>query len=272
MRARRFSLLLLLPLVLGACTDERTTVPTAPKAAALTTSSCELEHSEELTLEEIDALIEAVTTLETSGTLNSGQANALRGHLENARRQIEAGRICAAVAQIEAYQDQVADWITDGVLTPAQGETLTWDPTPPPPLSPNIVTINAPSPAAGVYAASAAAFGPALTEVGVSGAIVLVNDGVAPTDDACQPLVGFPAGAIALVTRGDCTFTVKVANAQAAGASAVIVMNNVPGDPTNLGGTDASIVIPSVMVSQDAGATMTAGLPATGKVSARPAP
>ena len=36
---------------------------------------------------------------------------------------------------------------------------------------------------------------------------------------------GFVAGAIALMQRGTCTFAVKVANAQAAGASAAILMN-----------------------------------------------
>ena len=36
---------------------------------------------------------------------------------------------------------------------------------------------------------------------------------------------GFPAGNIALVQRGTCTFAVKALNAQAAGASAVIIFN-----------------------------------------------
>ncbi|WP_169946575.1 M28 family metallopeptidase [Microbispora sp. H11081] len=36
---------------------------------------------------------------------------------------------------------------------------------------------------------------------------------------------GFPAGAVALVQRGTCTFQVKAENAQAAGAAAVIIMN-----------------------------------------------
>lgn len=36
---------------------------------------------------------------------------------------------------------------------------------------------------------------------------------------------GFPAGAIAIVQRGTCTFAVKAANAQAAGASAVVIFN-----------------------------------------------
>ena len=44
---------------------------------------------------------------------------------------------------------------------------------------------------------------------------------------------GFPAGAVALVQRGTCGFNVKVLNAQAAGAGAVIVMNE--GQPGRTG-------------------------------------
>lgn len=36
---------------------------------------------------------------------------------------------------------------------------------------------------------------------------------------------GFPAAAIAIIQRGTCTFAVKVANAQAAGALAVVSFN-----------------------------------------------
>jgi Zn-dependent M28 family amino/carboxypeptidase len=45
---------------------------------------------------------------------------------------------------------------------------------------------------------------------------------------------GFPAGNIALISRGSCTFAIKANNAQAAGASAVVIYNNVPGE---VGGT-----------------------------------
>jgi PA domain-containing protein/LVIVD repeat-containing protein len=136
---------------------------------------------------------------------------------------------------------------------------------------PNRVTINPPSSAAGSYPASGAAFGPPPTAAGLSGSINLVNDGagVSPTD-GCEPFVGFPAGSIALVDRGNCNFTVKVANAQAAGATAVIVANNQPGVPGTMGGTDPTITIPAVMVSQADGATIKAGLPATGTVSRNP--
>jgi hypothetical protein len=142
----------------------------------------------------------------------------------------------------------------------------------PRPALPNLVTIDAPSSAAGTYGASGAAFGPAPDEAGIAGGIVLVNDGSALPTEGCGPLVGFPAGSIALVDRGTCGFTVKVANAQAAGATAVIVANNVAGTPGTMGGTDPTITIPAVMVSQADGNTIKAGLPATGRVSSAPLP
>jgi subtilisin family serine protease len=69
----------------------------------------------------------------------------------------------------------------------------------------------------------------------------------------------FPAGSlsgkIALVSRGTCTFSAKIRNAQAAGAAAVLVANNVPGDPTAMGtdGTPDQPTIPAYMVSLDDG-------------------
>lgn len=129
------------------------------------------------------------------------------------------------------------------------------------------VTIDPPSAAAGSYGASGAVFGPEPPTAGLAGEVVVVDDGTAAPTLGCQPLVGFPAGAIALVDRGACTFTQKVGNAQAAGAVAVIVANNVPGPPITMGGSDPSIMIPAVMVSLDAGTTIKAGLPATGSVA-----
>jgi hypothetical protein len=134
----------------------------------------------------------------------------------------------------------------------------------------NVVTIDAPSPAAGTYQATGAAFGPAPTAAGIAGDIVVVNDGSALPTEGCGPLVGFPAGALALVDRGTCPFVQKVSNAQAAGATAVIVANNVAGDPIQLGGDDPTIVIPSVMVSLADATTIKSGLPATGQVSTNP--
>lgn len=52
----------------------------------------------------------------------------------------------------------------------------------------------------------------------------------------CQAadFAGFPAGNIALIQRGTCTFAIKALNAQAAGASAVIIFNQ-GNDPTREG-------------------------------------
>ena len=155
----------------------------------------------------------------------------------------------------------------------AQGGTILTSPpttttttTLPPPL-PNQVVVNSGS-AAGTYQASGAAFGPAPTNVG--GSLILVDDGTANSTQGCSPLVGFPAGAIAVIDRGGCADDTKVAQAQAAGAVAVVVANDVAGVPTTLTGAGTSITIPAVMVSQSDGATIKAGLPATGAVRASP--
>jgi hypothetical protein len=126
------------------------------------------------------------------------------------------------------------------------------DPVPPP-----MVTVHDGS-AAGEYVATAAAYGPTPDADGISGDIVYAGLG-------CAALVDFPAGAIALVDRGVCPFVDKTTNAQAAGASAVIVANNAAGT-ISMGG-DGAFAIPSVMISQADGNTIKAGLPASGTVS-----
>ncbi len=71
-------------------------------------------------------------------------------------------------------------------------------------------------------------------------------------DNACAPLAGGSlAGEIALISRGACTFSQKIRNAQDAGAVAAIVVNNVAGDPTAmaLGGIANEPTIPAYMAS-----------------------
>ena len=136
----------------------------------------------------------------------------------------------------------------------------------------NLVTIDPPSAAAGTYQATGAEFGAAPDETGISGDVAVVNDGTAAPTQGCNPLVGFPAGAIALVDRGTCSFVQKAGNAQAAGASAMIVANNVAGAPITMGGTDPAVTIPSVMVSQADGTTIKGGLPAAATISRNPQP
>ena len=68
---------------------------------------------------------------------------------------------------------------------------------------------------------------------------------------ACAALMaGSLTGEIALISRGTCTFSMKIRNAQAAGAVAVLVVNNVAGDPTAMAsdGTPDQPTVPAYMV------------------------
>jgi hypothetical protein len=114
-----------------------------------------------------------------------------------------------------------------------------------------LLTVNNPASIAGDYAAGAASFGPPLSNPGTTGSVVLADDGTAPLSDACTPLVNGAAisGKIALVDRGTCAFTIKVKNAQNAGATGVIVADNVAGPVAGMAGADATIVIPSLRVT-----------------------
>jgi Zn-dependent M28 family amino/carboxypeptidase len=78
---------------------------------------------------------------------------------------------------------------------------------------------------------------------------------------------GFPAGRIALVLRGGCTFRIKTNNAIAAGASAILVYNNAPGHPNGtLAEAEGLSAIPSVGISQALGQSLIAQL-GTGAVT-----
>ncbi len=132
------------------------------------------------------------------------------------------------------------------------------------------VVINAPTSAS--YDASGATFGPALTNAGVTGDVVVVNDGVGTGSDACEALSGL-SGKVALIDRGTCAFVDKVLNAQTAGAIAVIVANNQGGTTRiTMGGDSKRIRIPSVMVSQNDGAAVKAmsGVNATERLHPNP--
>jgi hypothetical protein len=117
------------------------------------------------------------------------------------------------------------------------------------------------------YPVGLALFGPALGAPGANVAVVAALDqsnasGTLVTD-ACTALTNPAAiaGKIALVDRGTCTFVVKVKNCQTAGAVAVIIQNNVAqAPPPGMSGTDATITIPSVMVTQADGAAIRAQL------------
>jgi len=133
---------------------------------------------------------------------------------------------------------------------------------------PNQVVVDSGT-AAGTYGMTGSSFGPTFDAGGVSGPFAVVEDG-SGTAEGCGPLVGFPAGAVAVADRGSCPFANKVINAQNAGASAVIIGNNAPGAPITLGGAAPTVTIPSGMVAQADATTIKAGVPATGTVRANP--
>jgi len=69
---------------------------------------------------------------------------------------------------------------------------------------------------------------------------------------ACSGLpAGSLTGEIALISRGTCTFSTKIRNAEAAGAVATLVVNNVAGDPVAMAqdGTASQPTKPAYMVS-----------------------
>ncbi len=129
------------------------------------------------------------------------------------------------------------------------------------------VVVDPGSPAAGIYSRGRAQFGPPLDGTGVSGPIVLSDDGTDPTTDGCESFpAGFFTNALALIDRGSCFFVTKVRNAQNAGALGVIIVNNEPSGIVTMGddGTGEDITIPSTMVTLTAGTAIKDGLPATG--------
>jgi len=108
------------------------------------------------------------------------------------------------------------------------------------------------------YVAMASVFGPVLTTGGTAAAAMQI---MSPAD-GCTAATAPLSGKVAIVARGTCDFTVKVMNAQTAGAASVIITNNVDGNPIAMGGPldIPSATIPAVMIRQDVGAQIKTAL------------
>ncbi|HHB77839.1 MAG TPA: DUF11 domain-containing protein [Saprospiraceae bacterium] len=119
------------------------------------------------------------------------------------------------------------------------------------------LNVTSPAGIAGVYATGTAEFGTPVSDIPVSGDIVLINDGSIqnPTLGCAQTSQDL-TDKIAMVDRGDCYFAEKAIFAQNAGAIGLIVanFNNGTGGmtaPSNLG---SQVHIPLLMISSsDAG-------------------
>jgi hypothetical protein len=92
----------------------------------------------------------------------------------------------------------------------------------------------------------------------VSGELVFV--GRLCTGDAVENQAAFDAGDIAVIRRGVCSFSEKLLNAQALGADAGVIANNVPGGPAipNWTAPDPAITIPGLFISTADGDTIEA--------------
>lgn len=106
------------------------------------------------------------------------------------------------------------------------------------------------------YALLLMEFSPHTPVGGITGPLAAARD---DADSGCtaDDFAGDFAGKVALVRRGGCTFAIKGINAAAAGAIAMVVMNNSPAAPIHgTLGSPADARIPSGMVSQADGAVL----------------
>jgi hypothetical protein len=118
------------------------------------------------------------------------------------------------------------------------------------------------------YLANGAGFGGEVAD-GLDGDLAIANDGSANPTFACEALVDFPDGTIAIADRGGCTFETKAQNAEDAGAIGIVVVNNGPGT-ISMGGSGLGTVIPAVMISQSDGELLKAQLPIAGSIEPSP--
>lgn len=129
-----------------------------------------------------------------------------------------------------------------------------------------VVKVATPGPVgSGLVDYLASAFGPVPPPTGVFGSLALVAPQAGEPGPGCSAFnaanVAAVSGKVALISRGGCTFVIKVKNAQNAGAIGALLANNVAG-AISPGGADATITIPSAGITLAAGDALKAAVPA----------
>jgi len=127
-----------------------------------------------------------------------------------------------------------------------------------------ITVFSVTTPSARDYEFGTASFGPPANRGGLAGRAVLALDAenaTGPTTtDGCTVFsnAGDIAGNIAVVDRGTCAFVEKARNAQNAGATGLIVIDNRRDtcQPPALGGSTTDITIPAISITQDDGSLL----------------
>jgi extracellular elastinolytic metalloproteinase len=142
-----------------------------------------------------------------------------------------------------------------------------WDP------PPSSITVNTPAAVAGNYTAVEGAFSTNnLLTAPLTGTAVYFNDMAASTHLGCVSPSNSLTGKIAFIDRGNCNFTVKVKDAQTAGAIAVIMVDNAIEAPFAMGGTDNTITIPAFMISETDGDNLITQISAGESITLHPSP
>ena len=196
----------------------------------------------------------ASTTSLTTGAMLSNRANIYERFLLD--RSLAGGTMWAAMTNTQRLAASVNTnnlvWTGPAVKTIA-----------PTVLGPRVdFIVTSPPAIAGSKIFGNAQFGPAPETVNITGDIVLIEDDTVPVTDGCESVLNGPAlnGKIALIDRGLCPFVDKAANAQNAGAIAVVIANNVAGAPPSMGGDLPTLDIPCVSISQADGNAIKAQL------------
>ncbi|MBY0235457.1 MAG: peptidase [Burkholderiaceae bacterium] len=114
--------------------------------------------------------------------------------------------------------------------------------------------------ASGLYDIGTASFGPAIPVAATLGTLATLPAGTSNNPLACNALdaaqTAAVAGKVAIIDRGVCGFTIKVKNAQIAGAVGVLIADNAVAPISGLGGSDNTITIPAVRITKAAGTTL----------------
>ncbi|MDP9194939.1 MAG: peptidase [Acidobacteriota bacterium] len=138
-----------------------------------------------------------------------------------------------------------------------------------------MLSVTEPAIVARNYDIGTASFGPLATRAALSGRVVRALDAAdgsgATTFDGCSAFSNAAAiaGNVAMIDRGNCTFVVKSRNAQAAGASGVLIADNARTTciPPAMGGDAADITIPVFSISANDGDVLKTQLTAGAQVS-----
>jgi uncharacterized repeat protein (TIGR01451 family) len=111
--------------------------------------------------------------------------------------------------------------------------------------------VTTPETIAGPYTTGTGDFGPVIGSTPITGQVVISEPAI-----ACDPITNDLTGKIALITRGDCNFSLKAFHAQEAGAVGVIICNDAMageerGGLVNMtnGNPELTITIPSVFLT-----------------------